>query len=168
MPVLYVLRHAKSSWDDSDLEDHERPLAPRGERAVKRLARHFSDTGLAPDLVLCSTAVRARQTLEGVFEGGPGDPDVVIEPRLYGAGVDDVLGLLNAVEPGVESVLIVGHNPTFEEVVLTLAGTGTDLDRVRQKFPTGALATLEFDGSWNDLAPGSARLSAFVVPKDLS
>ena len=163
---LFILRHAKSSWDEPGLADHERPLAPRGRRAVEAIAAHVSAAGITPELVLCSSARRTRETLEGVAVGR----EHVIEPGLYGANCQDVLERLHRVPEEIGSVMLVGHNPTLQALVLRLADEdaaahGSDLAEVRRKFPTGALATLIFDGAWGKLSPGSARLASYVRPK---
>ncbi len=165
---LFVLRHAKSSWDDPGLADHERPLAPRGRRAVEAIAAHVNVTGITPELVLCSSARRTRETLEGVAVGG----EHVIEPALYGATYEEVLVRLHRVPDDIGSVMLVGHNPTLQTLVLRLvdddaATSGSDLAEVRRKFPTAALATLTFDGPWLELSPRSARLASYVRPKSL-
>ena len=165
---LFVLRHAKSSWDDPGVADHERPLAPRGRRAVEAIAAHVNAAGIAPDLVLCSSARRARETLEAAAVGG----EHVIEPDLYGASCEDVLERLRRLPEEVVSVMLVGHNPTLQALVLRLTddhngSEASGLAEVRRKFPTGALATLTFDGAWTELSPRSARLAAYVRPKSL-
>jgi phosphohistidine phosphatase len=172
---LYVLRHAKSSWEDAGLDDHERPLAPRGQRATKLLAAHLRSQGIEPVQVLCSSARRTRETLEGVDPGG----EVLIERELYDASASDILARLQRVPGETPSVMVVGHNPALQILVLRLAGaTGSrrtgdagkatgDLSEVRRKFPTGALATLRFDCAWNELGAGTATLAALVRPKQL-
>jgi phosphohistidine phosphatase len=165
---LFILRHAKSSWDDPGLADHDRPLAPRGRRAVEAIAAHVNAAGITPDLVLCSSSRRTRETLEGVAVGG----EHVIESDLYGASCQDVLERLHQVPDEIGSVMLVGHNPTLQALVLRLADddtatNGSHLLEVRRKFPTGALATLTFDGSWQELSPRSARLASYVRPKAL-
>jgi phosphohistidine phosphatase len=173
---LFVLRHAKSSWDDPGLEDHERPLAPRGLRAVKLLREHMQATGIHPEQVLCSAARRTRETLDGVSPGG----EAIIEPGLYAASYTEVIERLREVPRGTSSVMLVGHNPAMQMLVLRLAGANeteraagteppveTDLAEVQNKFPTGALATLTFECAWTELAPGCARLVAYVRPRDL-
>lgn len=160
MNTLHVLRHAKSSWDDGEVADHDRPLAPRGRRACALLAEHVSAAGIAPDLALCSTALRARQTLE-LLTPALGEPETAFETGLYHASAAAIVERLRVVSASV--VLLVGHNPGLEELVLSLAAPGPLRDRVAEKFPTGALATLELDG----LSPGSARLVDLVVPREL-
>lgn len=171
---LFVLRHAKSSWDDPGLDDHERPLAPRGRRTVKVLAEHLREHDIHPTQILCSSSRRTRETLEGV------DPDGerLIEPELYGASAGGLLERLRRVPKNVDSVMLIGHNPAVQLLVLRLAGAsgparaggdddGSSVSEVQSKFPTGALATLEFDCAWDKLGPGRAQLVGFVRPKEL-
>jgi phosphohistidine phosphatase len=163
---LFVLRHAKSSWDDPALADHERPLAPRGRRGAKRIAEYMSRTHIEPELVLCSTATRARQTLE-LVSPALGSPTVSLEDELYGAPADELLARLGRVPDDVDSVLLVGHNPGLQDLVLELASGGEPLERVAAKFPTGALATLTLAETWSRLTPRGAALAAYVVPREL-
>jgi phosphohistidine phosphatase len=160
---LHILRHAKSSWDDPDLADHERPLAPRGKKAALRIAEHVRTEGITPELVLCSTALRARQTLAALLPVLSGDVEIRLEDALYGAGVETVLTRLRTVDEAVGSVLVVGHNPTLHELALALTGREDALEH----FPTGSLATLSPTTSWADIAEGGAELVAFVVPRKL-
>jgi phosphohistidine phosphatase len=166
---LFVLRHAKSSWDDPGLDDHERPLAPRGRRAVKVLAEHLRANGIEPALILCSSARRTRETLEGIELTG----EAAVEDELYGASPGQLIERLQRIPPEAESAMVIGHNPAMQVLVLRLAGDGSELDRsqlaeVQRKFPTGALATLTFEGEWSALRPGCARLEGFVRPKQLA
>ncbi len=166
MKRIHLLRHAKSSRDDDALADHDRPLAPRGRRAAKSLANHLSHEGIAPDLVLCSSAQRARETLEGISPA-LGDVPASIDDRLYGASAAELGERLREIPDTVQSVMLIGHNPAVERLALDLAGTGEAIAELEQKYPTGALATLEFDGSWGALERGSAHLARFVRPRDL-
>lgn len=167
MKRLLLLRHAKSSWDDPGLPDHERPLAPRGHRAAERMADHLRSNAPHADLVLCSSALRTRETLQRMTKAF-GDAEIVVEDELYGATDDALLERLRRVAEGSETVAMIGHNPGIHDLAFALAGRGEDLDRMRAKFPTGALAVLEFDGPWRRLEPGEARLASFVTPKDLA
>ncbi len=166
MTRLILLRHAKSSWDDPSLRDEDRPLAPRGEKAVQTVAHWLSVQGLRPDLVLCSSAVRARQTLGGVVSA-LGDAPVQIEDALYAAETAELLARLRSVPEGIESVLLIAHNPGMEDLALELASGGEALPRMQEKFPTAAVAVLAFDGAWADLSQGAARLELFATPKDM-
>jgi len=172
---LFVLRHAKSSWDDPGLDDHERPLAPRGRRAVEVLNQYLRATGARPEQVLCSSARRTRETVAGADPTG----ERLIERDLYSAGVNELITRLQQVPAEIRSVMLVGHNPGAQMLVLRLIGangdgrafaapTDGDIAELQRKFPTGALATLDFDCDWGALGPGCARLSAFVVPRHLS
>jgi phosphohistidine phosphatase len=165
---LLILRHAKSSWKDAGLADHDRPLAPRGRKAAKVIAEHLSRERLAPQLVLCSSARRTRETLERITPGLGQEAAVRIEPELYAASAQRLLERLRAVDDGVGSVLLIGHNPGLEELAINLAASGSKLAAMKRKYPTGALATLEFAGRWRDLQPGSAELRDFVTPKQLA
>jgi phosphohistidine phosphatase len=168
---LYLLRHAKSSWDQPGQSDHERPLADRGQQAVKLLARYAEQHRINPDLILCSTARRTRETLEGVLPGRT----AVIEPELYVAGHDQLLQRLHYVEADIGSVMLVGHNPALQMLILSLAASESPgrppgaegLDDIRRKLPTGALVTLSFDSPWSELARGRAELVDYIRPKAL-
>jgi phosphohistidine phosphatase len=160
---LFLLRHAKSSWDDAGLADRDRPLAPRGRRATEVMARHLRDEKISPALVLCSSARRTRDSLEGVGPSG----EVRIEDELYGATEAELLERLRRVPDAVESVMLIGHNPAIQELALGLASGGARLEDLERKFPTAALATLTVPGTWRELGSGSAELVAFVTPKEL-
>jgi phosphohistidine phosphatase len=168
MRTLYLLRHAKSSWADPTLPDFERPLAPRGRRAAKRIARHLRRTGIQPELVLCSPAARARETLE-LIEPALGDSSTVeLDDELYAASGDALLQRIRAVDDAVALVMLIGHNPGLQELALLLASGGDELQRIEAKFPTAALATLTFATSaWSRLTPAGGALAAYVVPKQL-
>jgi phosphohistidine phosphatase len=160
---LFLLRHAKSSWEDPQLADHDRPLASRGRRAAKLMAEHLRRAGIRPPLVLCSSARRARETLDELAVEG----EIRIEHELYGASPGELLERLQGVPDAVESAMLIGHNPAIQSLAVGLAGGGAQLTRVERKFPTGALATLRFTGDWPELKPGCAELVAFVRPKQL-
>jgi phosphohistidine phosphatase len=166
---LVLLRHAKSSWDDPGLIDHDRPLAPRGQKALRKIARHVSSSGMAPELVLCSSARRAVQTLEGISSALPAEVRVSVEDRLYAADPEDLLARLHAVDDDVQGVLMIGHNPGMEDLATHLVGDGDHAlrEELASGFPTAALAALTFPGSWSALGPGAARLEGFVVPRRL-
>ena len=166
MKPLFLLRHAKSSWDDPGLDDHDRPLAPRGLRASALIADHLSRNRIAPALVLCSSARRTRETLDRV-SAALGPAEILIEPDLYGASSEDLLQRLRAVPDEVESVMLVGHQPAIQDLALRLAVEGPELGALRGKFPTAALATLTFEGDWSELGQHGAQLAAYVKPKQL-
>ena len=166
MQTLYLLRHAKSSWDDPTLSDHERPLAPRGRRDAKRIAKHLLQLGFESELVLCSPAARTRETLE-LVRRACGASTVMLEEELYAASCDELLVRIRLVPDAVTSVMLIGHNPSLQQLALALASAGDELERLEAKFPTGALATLALAKTWSRLAPGDAVLADYVVPKQL-
>ena len=167
MKLLYLLRHAKSDWDDPELPDHERPLAARGVRASHDLAKRLSKAEVAPSLVLCSPALRARQTLELIAPALGKKVDIRYDDGLYGASVADVIKRLGRVPASMPSIMVVAHNPTIQELALELAGSGDDIDRMRQKFPTAALAMLEIDRKdWKELGRGCADLRGLLTPRE--
>ncbi|MEV8592152.1 histidine phosphatase family protein [Streptomyces sp. NPDC052012] len=164
---LVVLRHAKSARPQG-VPDHARPLAPRGLRDAPAAGRALAEADMLPGLALCSTAVRARRTWELAAAQWGTPPPVRYDPRLYGAGVHDLLAVVHEVPAEIETLLLVGHNPGLEDLILTLAGDGLDdtLDRVRTKFPTSAVAVLSWRGTaWRDLTPGGALLTSVTVPR---
>lgn len=164
---LVVLRHAKSAWPDG-VADHERPLAPRGRRDAPVAGRLLAEADCLPDLALCSTALRARETWELASAQWGTPPPVRHDPRVYAADVPDLLTVVREVSAEVETLLLVGHNPGLEELVLELAGDGLDdtLDEVRTKFPTSAIAVLAWYGTtWRALAPGTALLTGVMVAR---
>jgi phosphohistidine phosphatase len=166
MRRVYLLRHAKSSWK-TGAADHDRPLAGRGRRAAKAMADHMREAGVAPELVLCSTARRARETLERL-EPALATADVRFEPELYRASDDALLDRLREVPDAVGSVMLIGHNPALQFLALELARPAPDVGELAAKYPTAALVTLAFSGgSWRELEPGAAELVGFVRPREL-
>lgn len=166
---LALLRHGKSAYPD-DVADHDRPLAPRGQRqaglAGERLRRELGHF----DLVLCSTAQRTRQTLaaSGVLDGMVTPDHVRYLPEIYGATAEDLLPLVRAIPAQVRSVLVVGHFPGLPDLADELAGPGSDTEALRRlgdRFPTSAIALLETSGGWADLGPRSTRLLDVIVER---
>src|SRR5437660_316049 len=169
-PVRQVslLRHAKSSWAADGQPDRDRPLAPRGRKAARRLAVHLREQEVRPDLVLCSPAARTRETLELIRVELGDDVDVQVEEELYGAGARELLDRLRRLPDAVEWAMVVGHNPGLQQLVVLLARDGALRERARSHYPTGALATLRLpQGGWTELAPGRAELREYVAPREL-
>jgi phosphohistidine phosphatase len=159
---LLLLRHAKSSWDDPALADHDRPLAARGRKAAQLIGAYLRRERIPVSLVLCSSARRARETLELVDPSG----ELQIEPELYGASREQLHERVRQLPEASDSVMLIGHNPAIQELAASLAGDDGEL--TEQKFPTGALAVLTFGGPWRALRTGDAKLAAFVKPRELS
>ncbi len=168
MKRLYLLRHAKSSWDDPSLADHERPLAPRGRKASKRIAKYIRSEKIRPDLVLCSSSARTQATLERLQSELGRKTQVEIDDVVYMATPPELVERLRAVAGRVESVMIIGHNPGLQQLALALATEGEELGRLREKFPTGALATIDLAiDSWDELGAPVGVLTNYVVPREL-
>jgi phosphohistidine phosphatase len=168
MRRVYLLRHAKSSWKDRSLADRDRPLAGRGKRAAKAVAGHIEAEGIRPDLVLCSPARRTRETLKRV-EAAFGEPvEVRFEDALYGASEAELLASLRALPAEASSVMVVGHNPGLEDLALALASEGAEHARMKDMYPTAALATIDLPAdAWSTIERGSGELVAYVRPRDL-
>jgi phosphohistidine phosphatase len=145
MKTLLILRHAKSSWKEAGLSDHERPLNPRGERDAPRVGKRLREEDLLPDVILSSTAVRARQTAEAVAEESGFEGEIQLSGDLYGGGPEAYLEALRSLPEEVECALVVGHNPDVEELVGILSGESV-------RMPTAALAYLQVEiQRWEDL-----------------
>ena len=169
---LLLLRHAKSDWS-GNVGDHDRPLAPRGRKAAPRIGAFMRKKGYLPAAVLCSTAERTKQTLELVLPALRADPKVQYDQSLYLA---EWPALLRAVQSATRDtpLLLIGHNPGIEQLAIALAfqpqdpATQARLENLKQKFPTTALAVLDFDADgWEGVKPGTGRLTDFVRPRDL-
>lgn len=167
MRHVWLLRHAKSSWDDPGLADRDRPLAPRGVRGAAAMAGYLASVD-PPRLVLCSAGLRARQTLASVLPSLGTDLEIRIEPELYTFDADVLRERLRRLEEDVTSVMLVGHNPALEELAIALTIDGELRRRLDQRFPTAALATIELpDVPWASLGEGTGVLTRFVTPSDL-
>ncbi|MCW5750943.1 MAG: histidine phosphatase family protein [Alphaproteobacteria bacterium] len=171
MKTVYVLRHAKSAWDQTDLADHERPLNRRGREACESLASHVRRHHVEPALVLCSTARRARQTLDELTRHLGRQWPAEYRDDLYLAEARHMLAILRGLPDGQPSVMLVGHNPGMAELAEQLCRRPERqrLEALGAKFPTGALATFVFEvARWRDVAPGQGRLDSYVTPKSLA
>lgn len=165
---LMLLRHAKSAWPEG-IADHRRPLAGRGRKAAPIIGAYMAEHGLVPDLALVSTARRAQETWELVAKALPASVEVRDAVGIYEVAAPAILNVIRGVEPSVHDLMLVGHNPGMAELALLLAGSGEDLPRLREKFPTAGLAVIELDvEQWADAAAGKGRLARFVTPRMLT
>ena len=168
MRTVILLRHGKSSWSDSTVADIDRPLAPRGERASRSIAKYIRRKRIRPALVLCSPSLRTRQTLDAIEPSLGKRCAVEVVPQLYAASEQELLERLQALPESVSSVMLIGHNPGLQNLALVLASRGADLPQLEEKFPTGVLATLVVHSQrWAALRPGDAELVDYVVPRQL-
>jgi phosphohistidine phosphatase len=165
---VWLLRHAKSSWDDPGLADHDRPLAPRGHRAAGLLAAHLDAAAVRPAVVLCSSSLRTRETLAAIVPALGEELEIRIDPALYGAGAARLLELLRRLPDTAPSAMLIGHNPGVQELALGLAAAGPAHAALADKFPTGALATLDVEvARWRDVDQATATATAVVTPRSL-
>jgi len=164
------MRHAKSSWDNSDLADFDRPLNDRGEAAAPFMGELIAGRGLAPEEIVSSPAKRALQTATLVKESGGIEAPIRLDERIYEAGAQTLKQVASEFRDELDIMMMIGHNPGFEELARLLIGEG-DMDgilRLGQKYPTAGLAVIDFAlEDWADVAHKSGRLERFVTPKSL-
>ncbi|MBS0243078.1 MAG: histidine phosphatase family protein [Proteobacteria bacterium] len=171
MKTLSLLRHAKALRDLPGIQDFDRPLAPRGIEAAPMIGRHMREQGYRPDLVLCSPALRTRQTAALVLEAlGPPAPPLTFEPAIYEASAATLLGCIQRADPVAAHVLMIGHNPGFEDLARLVAGgqIAEDHAAIRVKFPTAALAVIALDiAAWEETREDCGRIVHFTTPRSL-
>ncbi|MFE0685472.1 SixA phosphatase family protein [Streptomyces sp. NPDC058961] len=164
---IVLLRHAKADWPE--VSDHDRPLAERGRADAPAAGRRLAATGIAPDLALCSSAVRTRETWKLAVHELSQRPRTVYEERMYEASLGELIALVNETPEDVGDLLLIGHNPGMHAMADALAGDadGDALSRMnRSGFPTSSIAVLGFNGSWKSVEHGVATLVDFWAPHD--
>ena len=164
---IVVIRHAKSSWDDPSLADHDRPLSKRGRNALSRLRDHIEGLELRPDLVMCSSSRRTRETLAGIRAAFGQGARVESDSSLYGAGAERLVTELRRLDDQVTNVVLIGHNPGVADLVDLLAAASAPGGAAIDKFPTAAVAVLSVAGPWSALQPACAMLESFWAPRQL-
>ena len=164
---LMLVRHVKSAWNDASLVDHDRPLAPRGVKALPLLRDHLACADHPPELVLCSTSRRTVDTLNGMRPALSQQARVEMEQTVYAASANTLMGRLRSVDSDIVCAMVIGHNPGVQELAMLLVGAGDPDMRAKlsAKLPTGAAVTLSFDGAWGDLGAGTARLDDLFMPR---
>lgn len=169
MKTILLLRHAKSDWGDPELTDFERPLAKRGQKDAPLIGDAVKKFDLVPHLIMSSPAWRAKETAELVAEACGYKKSIEWVEAFYTGGCDESLTTLKSLPDKVERVMVIGHNPTMEELAATLLSADMDQewrDEWAIQFPTGGLACLDFDIlEWAMLEPGDAILRWFLIPK---
>jgi phosphohistidine phosphatase len=169
---LLLLRHAKSAWDHPGLADIDRPLAPRGHRAAQLIAEAIEERGLRPDRVLCSPALRTRETLATLVSHlGDDDVDIEISPELYEPHAGDYCAIIADHGDDAKTLLVIGHNPAIQATAIILCGRANREigAEMATKFPTAALAVIDFaEPRWSRLRAGSGTPIAFMTPKGLA
>ena len=161
MRTLYLLRHAKSSWKDVTLPDFDRPLKDRGRKAAKRIGKYLTREKLSEPLVVCSPAVRTRETADLVLKNAHLRVEVRFEERIYEASLRDLVEVVSEIPDDKQVAIMIGHNPGFEELLAYLTGEG-------RRMPTAALAKIKFDvESWKDIKEDQGTLEWFITPREL-
>lgn len=168
MPLtLFLLRHAKSGWDNPSLEDFDRPLSDRGRREVLWLGELLRGRGMSPARIVCSASQRTRETLAGVLPALTREASIDITRRLYDTPAERLLTIIREQLPTDDTVMLIGHNPGLEDLadILAAAGDHAMISALRDKYPPAGLARFEFDVSrWREVAPANSRLVAFDTP----
>lgn len=174
MKRLLLLRHAKTEPVSPEIEDHDRELLDRGRTDAPKVGLYLAAKSYLPDLILSSTARRTRETVELVIEKLPRKQHIEYTDRLYLAGSREMLAVIRAVPETAKTVLVVGHNPGMEQLATSLSRQPVKrkerdrFDLIEEKFPTCALAVLDFGAArWRELSPGRGELIDFVRPRDL-
>jgi Phosphohistidine phosphatase SixA len=159
--TLLLMRHAKSSWDNANLRDFDRPLAERGRRDAPRMAQALVALDSAPDFIVSSPAVRARETIEAVIHEGELTAPLTFNEGIYDASSAGLMHIVRRLPDEHRRVLMVGHNPGFEDLLTRLTGE-------RGRVPTAALACIEFQvDRWDDIEDGQGKLVWLLTPKQL-
>lgn len=161
MKTLLLLRHAKSDWGDFSLRDFDRPLAARGERDAPRIGKALRKRGSLPDLMISSPAARAKATIKAVAKAAKLNLEIQYDESVYGASSPELIKLIRDLPDGNSCVLLVGHNPGFEDLVGRLSGN-------QERMPTAALACIEFQiDHWQDVNDAGGKLRWLLTPKQL-
>ena len=170
MKQLAILRHAKSDWGNPGQTDFERPLNKRGRKAAKKVGRALKAQGFACDRIICSPATRARETVERFEKGYESLPPVSFEPKLYMCATGTLIDVINGLPDDAGTVMIVGHNPGFHDIVLRMTrANGNGLrEKVGANYPTGAFALIEFPAErWAQVEPSTGEIRQVIFPREL-
>lgn len=162
MKTLYLLRHAKSSWNDSSLRDFDRPLNERGRADAPVIGKHIASEDLGDPLLICSPSLRTRETAQLVLLNANLHVEPRFDDRIYEASVRDLLQVVSEIDDAKQTAILIGHNPGLEELLALLTGEA-------RQMPTCALAKIVFDASsWKDVKANDGTLESFVTPKELN
>jgi len=171
MKTVTLFRHAKSGEKDNPrIDDFDRPLSDRGLKAAPKMGAAMRERHLRPNLIFCSPSVRTRQTLTlASAEAWDNPPEVRFDKKLYEASAQILLKVLKDVAEDVDHVMIVGHNPGLQDLAVMLAVTRRERQQLKDKLPTAAVVTLEFDEDlWKDLQPATGHVVLYMSPNMLS
>lgn len=168
--LLFLLRHAKSSWEAPDLIDHDRPLTKRGIMAAGLMGREMVEREWVPDYVICSTSTRTRETLALWRHASGFNPEVSYSRDLYHASAGELFEIVMNIPDKHDKIMLVGHNPGMEQMAMQLCANLGDepAKELMEKFPTAALAMFEIPNkSWAQTEPGTAKLANYITPRKL-
>lgn len=160
MKTLFLLRHAKSDWNNPNISDFERPLNKRGLETAPFIGKLLYDRKIQPDLILSSPAMRAKQTAILIKESAEFSAEITLEKRIYEASLFTMLEILSEIDEKLSSVLIVGHNPSIENIIRTLSGE-------IQPIPTATLTKINLNiEKWNEISHDCGEIEFIICPKD--
>ena len=159
--ILYLLRHAKSSWKDDSLKDFDRPLKGRGRDAAEQMGKRLASEKLQDAVLICSPATRTRETAQIMLKHSRLRMDQRFDERIYEASLRDLLQVVSEIPDDKQTAMLIGHNPGFEELLAFLTGES-------RRMPTCALAKIKLEvASWKDARAGGGSLELFLTPKGL-
>ena len=163
MKILLLLRHAKSSWKDKYQRDFDRPLNDRGKKAAETIGQYIRKEGISPELVLSSTAVRARQTTDIVLRAARLQSELRYDERIYEASPSRLMEVISQIDEKLSSVLLVGHNPGMEELLNLLTASS-------EHMATATLAKIRLDGAdkWTRIAAGKGNVDLIIRPREIT
>ena len=159
MKNLYLLRHAKSSWDDFALKDFDRPLSTRGIQDAELMGNYFKSKRKGLDLILSSPSKRTKETLEHFFNKT--SQNIIFNETIYHSSEQNIYSVIKDVEKSISSLMIVGHNPSMHEFSESFSG------QFIEKFSTCSLASFEFDDEWINTCENLGTLTEFKIPSEL-
>lgn len=166
---LYIMRHAKSSWAVPGARDFDRELNERGLSDLKKVSKVFENESILPEKILCSSAIRTRQTLDAIVGVFDNDPEIVFTERLYSSGLSEYIDIISATKDA-KSLLIIGHNPMCGSLATALPGSGdsSELEKIAYKYPTAAISIIDFElDDWSQVIKGSGNLIKSVFPSQI-
>lgn len=159
MKKLYIIRHAKSSWKDTSLDDFERPLNKRGEKNSKFMGEFLKDKKIMPDVILSSRAFRAKETAKNIAKKIHYTKEIIFDENMYEANVQTLLNRIETIDNKLKSVFVIGHNPGLNMLV-------TKLVALHENIPTCGIVAIEFScDNWSEISSSNAKLISFDYPK---
>ena len=170
MKTIFLLRHAKSSWNKPELDDFERPLAPRGIKSAEKIGKYLKKEKLLPDIIYCSKAVRAKETWELVNRIVKKKNNINYKNKLYMANFSDFLNIIKETKDNFKSLMLISHNPGIENFALEIIKNkeSEKYKNIDYKYPTGALSIIKFNiKKWNEVTSSTGEIYEFIKPKEL-